>query len=190
MAPANTIGVDADHLRMSATTLVARRAQRAQSRQAVRAGLDAMAAEARRYLGAAFTTNDPVTGFPVALVVRSDERLPDDYDAQTPRPPADTLSRLIVDVLGHAITIEADDAGTVRASGNTMGTPIGSTRAIRIDAAGSVDAATFLVPAGDDAKAHEDIPFVRVLAELIDAAVQDERRFAAPADSVAHTPAS
>ncbi len=52
---------------------------------------------ARRYLGQVFTENDPVTNHAIALVVRSDERLPDDYAKQTPRPPTDTVNRLIVE---------------------------------------------------------------------------------------------
>jgi hypothetical protein len=176
-APSADSTTDRDQLRFAASALLARREQRAQSRRQVRAQLDALAAEASRYLGEVFTANDPVTGFPVALVVRSDERLPDDYEAQTPRPLTDTVSRLVIDVLGQAITIEIDDAGRLSATGQINGTALGDTTGVRV-APESAGGATYLVLGGNDpnAKATE-VPFVRILAELVATASWNENRF-------------
>lgn len=169
--------IDADHeqLKTSARSLVTLRTRRAQSRGHVRGVLDAMAAEARRFLGEVFTANDPVTGYPVALVVRSDERLPDDYAMQTPRPATDTASRLIVDVLGHSLTIEMSDAGKVQARGEVRDVALDEVVDVRVADASS-EARTYLVT-GADSKNRSEVPFVRALARLVDAAAQDEAQF-------------
>jgi hypothetical protein len=166
---------DNEHLTTSARRLISYRAERARSRSRARATLDEMADEARRYLGAVFTENDVITQLPVALVVRSDERLPDDYEAQTPRPTTDTLNRLIVEVLGKALTIAVSDAGNAWASGDANNVGLDRVTAIRVDAGA---AATFLILGDEDPQKTVEIPFVRVLADLIDAAAQAESQFA------------
>jgi hypothetical protein len=170
---------DEHALSAAARALIDYREHRAGSRGRVRAVLDALAAEARRYLGAAFTENDPVTDRPIALVVRSDERLPDDYEQQTPRPLTDTVSRLIVEVLGRSISIEIDDAGMVRAHGEARNVPLDGVTDVRV-AAGAGDRPTFLVVGADDPAKRSEIPFARVLADLVDTVAQDEARFGHP----------
>ncbi len=168
---------DTQHLMSAAQTLTAARQARARARLHVRAVLDAMAAEARRTLGTAFTVNDPLTNFAVAIVARSDERLPDDYDTVTPRPSTDTVNRLIVEVLGHVVTIEITDDGSVDAQGDVPDVPLADVTDIRV--ADGANAPTFLVTRGKERHDDAEIPFVRVLAQLIDAAAAEESAFSA-----------
>jgi hypothetical protein len=166
--------IDAHGFRSAASALLSYRERRARLRAHARAQLDALADEARRYLGAAFTASDPVSGYPIALVVRSDERLPDDYERQTPRPPTDTVSRLIVEILGHALTVEIDDAGTVTSSGEAD--RLADVTDVRIADAGDMPTG-FLVCVDGKSRERTEVPFLRVLAQLVDHAVASEQRF-------------
>jgi hypothetical protein len=161
-------------LESNAQALIAARARRAAARASVQRALDAMYEEARTLLGRCFTQNDPVTGQPVALVVKIDERLPDDYEQQTPRPPTDTVSRLVIDVLGRSFTLEVNDAGDAVASGDVPNVPLDTVKGIRADGT-----TTYLVAGDTAADSHDrtDIPFVRVVAQLVDAALLRESRF-------------
>lgn len=165
---------DDQHLTTSAHDLLALRERRAASRATVHQTLDALFAEVQSYLGAVFTANDPVTGLPVALVVKSFERLPDDYEQQSPRALTDTVSRLVVDVLGHALSVTIDDNGVVHVEGEVKNVPLDKIRGLSIRGDGAP--ATFYTDANEKQQ-RDEIPVSRVLAELIDSAAQSERGF-------------
>ena len=166
--PGTLIQMDAsaDDLEVAGRRLVALRGRRARSRRAVRALLDAMEAEAQRRLSTIFNDDDPVTGRPVCLLVKSDDLLDEEYERQTPRPIPDSLNRLTIEVLGRTLAIAVDDFGRVRIDGVDG---VHDLRRIARSEAGVAFSA--------DVSPHEEprqIPFAALLAQLIEDVVEEE----------------
>jgi hypothetical protein len=155
-----------DELQLAGRRLVALRGRRGRSRRAVRALLDAMEAEAQRRLGTIFTDDDPVTGRPTCLLVKSDDLLDDEYERQTPRPIPDSLNRLTIEILGRTLSIAIDDFGRVRIDGIDG---VHNLRRISRSEVGVMFSA--------DVSPQEEprqIPFTALLAQLVEDVAEEE----------------
>ncbi len=149
------------------------RRSRAELRRQQHAYLDAMEDEAKRRLATVFTDDDPITGRPVCLLVKSDGRLDDEYERQTPRPIPDSPNRLTVEVLGRALVVEVDDFGRARVTGVA-----GADGLKRIAFSGP----DVIFLGKNDTPETSHTTFAELLTRLIDDVVAQERAAAAPPD--------
>jgi hypothetical protein len=157
----------------SAEQLKTVRRERAELRRQQRAYLDAMEDEAKRRLATVFVDDDPITGRPVCLLVKSDGSLDDAYENQTPRPIPDSPNRLTVEILGRALVVEVDDFGRATVTGVA-----GAGGLTRIAFSGSD--VVFL--GKNDTPETSHTTFAALLSRLIDDVVAQERQAAHPAD--------